>query len=162
MTRRYVLLIIVLFLIIALIFFILTIQEAKAPLEQMNTVELFFGNSKLDPQALDCTKVFPVLRQVSIINKEQVVLESLLIGPTDDEKEQGYFTSINQGVVIQNFIIEQCVVRVDFNQQLEYQVGGSCRVTNIRQQIISTLQQFPELKQVIISIDGRTEDILQP
>ncbi|MFH1111768.1 MAG: GerMN domain-containing protein [Patescibacteria group bacterium] len=162
MTRPYVLLIILIFLIIALIFFILTVREAKAPLGQINSVQLFFGNSQLDPQALDCTKVFPVLRQVSIANKEQVALESLLIGPTEDEKEQGYFTSINQGVVIQNFIIEQGVARVDFNQQLEYQVGGSCRVTAIRAQITNTLKQFNQIKDVIISINGRTEDILQP
>ena len=51
---------------------------------------------------------------------------------------------------------------VDFDPQLEFQVGGSCRVAAISSQIRQTLMQFPTVKSVIISIDGRTEDILQP
>jgi spore germination protein GerM len=45
---------------------------------------------------------------------------------------------------------------------LEFQVGGSCRVAAIRAQITDTLKQFPPVDEVIISIDDRTEDILQP
>jgi len=45
---------------------------------------------------------------------------------------------------------------------LQYQVGGSCRVSAIRAQIIETLKQFSTVKNVVISINGRTEDILQP
>lgn len=63
---------------------------------------------------------------------------------------------------IQKLTIENNVARVDFDKQLEYQVGGSCRVAAIRAQITQTLKQFPTVKEVIISIDGRTEDILQP
>jgi spore germination protein GerM len=58
--------------------------------------------------------------------------------------------------------IEDGVAKVDFNEQLEYEVSGSCRVSAIRAQITETLKQFPTVKEVIISIDGRTEDILQP
>jgi len=35
-------------------------------------------------------------------------------------------------------------------------------VTAIRAQITETLKQFPTVENVVISIDGRTEDILQP
>jgi len=35
-------------------------------------------------------------------------------------------------------------------------------VAAIRAQIRETLKQFPTVDEVIISIDGRTEDILQP
>jgi len=45
---------------------------------------------------------------------------------------------------------------------LEEAVGGSCRVTAIRSQIEQTLKQFSTVQSVIISIDNRTEDILQP
>jgi len=45
---------------------------------------------------------------------------------------------------------------------LEFQVGGSCRVAAISAQIMETLKQFPTVKDVIISINSRTEDILQP
>ena len=63
---------------------------------------------------------------------------------------------------VNSLIIEDDIVKVDFDEQLEYQIGGSCRVMAIRSQITGTLVQFSEINNVIISINGRTEDILQP
>lgn len=126
------------------------------------TVKVFFNNDKLDPE-FSCNKVFPVEREIP---KTQAVgraaLEELLRGPTDTETNQGFFTSINQNVKIQSLTIEKGVAKADFNEQLGFQVGGSCRVSAIRWQIIETLKQFPTVNEVIISINGRTEDILQP
>ncbi len=51
---------------------------------------------------------------------------------------------------------------VDFDKTLDQNVAGSCRVIAIRAEITQTLKQFPNVNDVIISIDGRTEDILQP
>ncbi|MFH1582463.1 MAG: GerMN domain-containing protein, partial [bacterium] len=66
------------------------------------------------------------------------------------------------GVEINSLSIINGVARADFNEQLEYQAGGSCRVGAIRAQITETLKQFPTVNEVIISINGRIEDILQP
>jgi len=127
------------------------------------TVRVFFSNSQEDPQALDCEKVYSVERQISE-NKlmAQTVLEELLKGPILEEQEKGYFTSINSGVNINSLVIEDNIAKVDFDEQLEYQLGGSCRVMAIRSQITETLLQFSEIVDVIISVNGRTEDILQP
>lgn len=126
------------------------------------TVKVYFNNSQMDPEA-SCNKVFPVKR---VVPKTQAVgraaLEELLKGVTDGEKNAGFFTSINPGVKIQSLIIENGVAKVDFDEQLEFQVGGSCRVSAIRAEIIQTLMQFSTIKSAIISINGRTEDILQP
>jgi spore germination protein GerM len=127
------------------------------------TIKLFFNNSKLDAE-FSCNKVSPVERK---IDKTEAVarkaLELLLEGNlTLQEREEGFLTSINPGVKIQSLTIEDGVAKVDFDEQLEFQVGGSCRVSAIRAQITQTLKQFPTVENVIISIDGRTEDILQP
>ena len=58
--------------------------------------------------------------------------------------------------------IKDGIAKVDFNDKLEFQVGGSCRVAAIHAQIVDTLKQFPTIQDVLVSIDGRTEDILQP
>ncbi len=125
-------------------------------------VKAFFNNSNLDPES-SCNKVFPVERAV---DKTQAVamaaLDELLKGVSEEEKSQGYFTSINAGVKINKLVIENGTAEVDFDEQLEFQAGGSCRVSAIRSQIIQTLKQFPTIENVVISIDGRTEDILQP
>lgn len=131
--------------------------------EETIAVKIFFGNSKLDPDIMDCGKNFSVERTIPKTEAVgRAALEELLAGPTDEEKLEGYLTSINPDVKIQSLTIDDGVAKVDFDKQLEFQVGGSCRVTAIRAQIENTLKQFPTVDDVIISIDGRTEDILQP
>ncbi len=126
------------------------------------TIKVFFNNSKMDSE-FSCNKVFPVERKIpKTLAVARAALEELLKGPTEQEKLEGFLTSINSGVKIQSLNIENGLAKVDFDERLEYQVGGSCRVSAIRAQITETLKQFPTVDNVIISINGRTEDILQP
>ena len=130
--------------------------------EAMMEVQVFFNNDRLDPE-FSCNKVFLVQRTIARTPAvARVALQELLKGPTQGEKEQRFFTSLNTGVQIQSLVIENKVARVDFDEQLEFQVGGSCRVAAIRAQITETLKQFSTVDAVIISINGRIEDILQP
>lgn len=145
-------------------------KEFSVPVNLVPTqtiaVKAFFNNNNLDPQ-ISCNKVFPVQK---LIPKTQTVamaaLEELLKGPSDSEKSQGYYTNINPGVKIQKLTIDPPagggVAKADFDETLETAVGGSCRVSAIHAQITETLKQFPTVQNVIISINGRTEDILQP
>ena len=131
--------------------------------EETMTVKIFFGNSIFDPEILDCQKNFSVERTIPKTEAvARAALEQLLAGPTDEEKAEGYFTSINPGVKIQSLVIANGVANVDFDEQLEFQVGGSCRVAAIASEIRETLKQFSTVEDVVISINGRTEDILQP
>lgn len=141
-------------------------DELRVPIvfEPQGSIKLkvFFNNGNLDPE-FSCNKVFPVEREaVKTETVARAALEELLRGPTQRETGEGFFTSLNSGVKIQSLTIENGVARVDFDEALEFQVGGSCRVSAIRSQITETLEQFPTVNSVIISIDGRTEDILQP
>src|SRR5680860_369511 len=130
--------------------------------EKTTTVKIFFGNIKEDPEVLNCEKVYSIEREV-LENKVIVqALEELLKGPTLEEQEEGYLTNINFGVKINSLIVEDNIAKVDFDEQLGFQVGGSCRVMAIRSQITETILQFSEVNDVIISINGRIEDILQP
>lgn len=131
-------------------------------LSQLTSVKVFFNNSKMDPE-FSCNKVFSVER---FIAKTQAparkAIELLLQGPSASEKEKEFFTSINEGVKINSLKIENGIAKIDFDEQLEFQAGGSCRVSAIRAQIIETLKQFSTVNDVVISINGRVEDILQP
>ncbi len=141
-------------------------EEFRLPVTIKSTetmiVKIFFNNNQMDPE-MSCNKVFPVER---IIEKTEAVgraaIEELLRGPVETEKTQGFFTSINSGVKIQSLAIKDNIAKIDFDEQLQFQVGGSCRVSAIRTEITETLKQFESVKNVIISINGRTEDILQP
>ncbi len=126
------------------------------------TFQVFFGNSDLDPDN-SCDKVFAVTREVDDTPAvARAALTELLSGPTSSEESAGYFTSINPNVNIQSLVIDDGTAMVDFDETLGFEVGGSCRVSAIRAQIVQTLTQFATVDDVVISIDGRTEDILQP
>jgi len=128
------------------------------------TVRIFLNDSRfVNEPYFDCSRTVAVERQVS---KTQAVaraaIEALLRGATQEEIDQGFISNIGVGTRIQSLSIADGTAKIDFDRQLEFQVGGSCRVAAIRSQIIETLKQFPTVDEVIISIDGRTEDILQP
>ena len=116
-------------------------------------VNLFFGKGE---------ELVAVPRKVKKDNLERNTLEELLKGPSVEEKETSLVTFINSGVLIQGFKIENKIVSVDFNERLDEGVAGSALVGIIREQIEKTLLQFETVDQVIISINDRTDDILQP
>jgi len=126
-------------------------------------VFVWFPNAQLDPNMLDCSKVFKTERTiVQTVAVGKAALEELFKGTTNQEAKDGYFTNIPTGVKIQKLTIENGVAKVDLNEKLEQGVGGSCRTESIRAQITQTLKQFPTVKDVIISINGNSDEILQP
>lgn len=134
----------------------------KFSLQEQVKVKVFFGKLGTNSSEDNCDKVYPIERNIS---KTKAVgkasLEQLLMGLNEDEKDE-YFTSINSGVRINSLAIENGVARVDFDGKIEEGVGGSCRTSSIRAQITETLKQFPAVKSVIISVEGRIDDALQP
>ncbi|HOF45077.1 MAG TPA: GerMN domain-containing protein, partial [Candidatus Pacearchaeota archaeon] len=89
-------------------------------------------------------------------------INQLLNGPTEDESERGIFSMINPGTVVYDLTIEDGVAIVDFNEKLQEGVAGSASVMAIRNQIERTLLQFDDINEVVISINGESEEILQP
>ena len=139
--------------------FTIPVKLQKSSSEK-TTVKVYFNNSSdID----SCDKVFSMERVMpKTPSPAMAALTQLLLGPTNMEKNAGLFTSINTGVVIQKLTIENGVAKVDFNEELQKGVAGSCKVIAIRAQITQTLMQFSTVKSVVISINGNTEEILQP
>jgi len=139
-------------------------KEVPAASQEFMTVKIFLSDSRyVNEPYFDCSKTIAVERRVSkTVAVAGAAVEALLRGATQEEINQGFISNINPGVRIQKLTIEKGIAKVDFDEQLEFQVGGSCRVAAIRAQITETLLQFPTVDEVVISINGRTEDILQP
>lgn len=128
---------------------------------ETSEVKVFFSNSNLDPE-VTCVKVFPVARKIAKTEAiGRAALEALMKGPNQGEVVDGYQTNLNSGIKINSLKIQNGLAEADFSEELET-TGGSCRVSAIRAQITETLKQFPTVKEVKISINGRSEDILQP
>jgi hypothetical protein len=54
------------------------------------------------------------------------------------------------------------VAQANFSKEIRAYGGGSARVALIRQQIETTLRQFPSVEEVVIAVEGQTEGVLQP
>ena len=126
-------------------------------------LQVFFANSGRAESGNECETVFPVVRYIPYTTSvARAALTELLWGIASDERQEGFETSIPDGVTIQSLKLENGTLFADFSEKLEEGVGGSCRVAAIRKQIEETAKQFPTVQNVAISIDGRTSDILQP
>lgn len=125
-------------------------------------VKVYFSNSELMKNG-DCNRVYAVNRTIAKTpGIARAALLELLQGPDEQEKAAGFSTNLNDGIEIQSLSIQDGVAQVDFNEMLDRAVGGSCRVIAIRAQIAETLRQFSTVDEVVISINGRIDDILQP
>ena len=125
-------------------------------------VDIYFGNTNMSSSE-DCSKVFPLSR--TVLNAETFgpgALEALLKGVSEKEKEAGYFTSLNDDILLQKFEIKNKVAYVDFDSRFNEGMGGSCRVTAIMSQIENTLNNLPDIDSVVVSVNGQTEGILEP
>jgi len=139
-------------------------KEVSEVSQEFMTTKIFLSDSRfVNEPYFDCSRTIAVERRVpKTLAVAKSAVEALLRGATQGEINQGSVSNINSGVRIQSLTIENNIAKVDFDEQLEFQVGGSCRVAAIRAQITETLKQFQTVDTVIISINGRTEDILQP
>jgi len=150
---------------------------------QLHTIQLYFSHTSMSEST---TCVLPVTRTVSGGGRtEWLALEALLEGPTPEEEAQGFFTSIpnpeevaafkerlmesgqpepylGDRVELRTLRIEDGTAYVDFSAEMKAYGGGSLRVMCIRQEVTKTLEQFPGIERVVISIDGQTEGVLEP
>ncbi|MBI4193295.1 MAG: GerMN domain-containing protein [Candidatus Colwellbacteria bacterium] len=136
--------------------------KSASALPRSISVNIYFANERLGTGDV-CAEVFPVARRAS--PKDDLVrrsVELLLQGPTLEERGIGYETSINPGVSIRQIDFRDGVFYADFDQEIEREVGGSCRVSSIRKQIGETLKQFAGVEDAVVSVEGRVEDALQP
>lgn len=89
-------------------------------------------------------------------------LVELVKGPTEPEKAAGLETAIPAGTKVLGLAIKNGVAYPDFDRTLQQGAQGSTAIYAMTQQIRLTLMQFPTVKRVVISVEGKTEGILQP
>lgn len=131
-------------------------KELIISVPETEIINIFFLDAMSEQEEL-----VRIEKEVSVASP-QVAIEKLLEGPSAKEAENGIFSMINPGTVLYDLTIKDGVATIDFNQKLQENIAGSAKVTTIRKQIEETLLQFEEIESVIISIDGNTEEILQP
>lgn len=130
--------------------------------QETTTVELFFNNTSHDPNLADCSIVYPIERRIPTSQGKSAenAISELIKGPSRIEQTAGYVSSIPRTAKLNTITIEKDTVIIDFSK-LDVP-GGSCAVTAVRAQITETIKALTQAKNVVISINKNTEDILQP
>ena len=130
---------------------------------QTRVIKIYFWNIKQDPDLLDCTRVFPLERTVAVgDNIYETALQELFKGVTAEEKERGFETwsaETTKGI-LEGVKVEDGTAYVDFKDVVYRQMGNattSCG-SGYFSAVESTLKQFPEVKKVFYSIEGRSGD----
>lgn len=130
--------------------------------ENQITIELFYPNEKLNPNAMPCGKVFPVKRRIphtKSVAKAAIVL--LARGLTPEEKESGYSSVLPDRLELKSIKVVDGVAVLDFNEELR-SVSGACSVEAARAQLRTTLLQFPGIRDIALSVNGDSRDVLEP
>ena len=141
--------------------FVFTTGEKTSVMPTGITFKVYFLNDSIKKND-DCAEVVPVERMVfDTKNLGEASLRLLLEGPRGEELDADYMSSIPRGVWLNSLKIEDGVASADFSKELSA-TAGSCNVLAIRTQIEKTLLQFPAVKSVKISVEGKTEGILEP
>ena len=153
---------IVVFVILAKIYENSFATRRAEAFEWEKIIDVYFVDSAIASNS-DCSAVRAFPR--TILNAETLgpgALEALFMGITKEEEAMGYITSINNGVLVKQFEIKNGTAYVDLSPEFNKGVGGSCMVTSIRSQVEQTLLALPDINQVVLSINGETEGILEP
>lgn len=136
--------------------------------EIINT-QVYFNNSELNPDMIDCSIVFPVGRQVIIesINDDEnlakitATLLELFKGPTSEERSQGYtswFTDETSNILQSVKLIDEKVyLSLSDIRSIIPNASTSCGGVQFLAEINQTLKQFSNVNEVIFAIDNNPE-----
>jgi Immunoglobulin-like domain of bacterial spore germination/Sporulation and spore germination len=130
--------------------------------EGSQTIKVYFANVTKTPEGDECEAVYPVERMVTAGDKAEIAIYELLKGPNIMEINADYYSSLPEDIPNPEIFYKKDGVHLDFSDALEYQVAGSCRIQSIYKQIEETVKEATGEEEITISINGRTEDILQP
>lgn len=126
---------------------------------EVPTVLVYFGNSRLNPGIIDCTKVFPVMRTItSTANLPKAALQQLFAGPTEEEKAQGYVSNFSAATrdILHWVKIKEGTAYVNLRdiRTIIPNASASCASAAFFAEVETTLKGIAPVDRVIYAIDG--------
>jgi hypothetical protein len=133
-------------------------SNTQAPAPGTRYVKVYFENVVGDKISF-----FAVNRSIPwTLAVGRASLEALIKGPTATETLAGLRTCLPTGTKVRSLKITNGIAHADFDSTLLKGAQGSAATYGITQQIRLTLLQFPSVKDVVISVEGKTPSILGP
>jgi hypothetical protein len=98
-----------------------------------------------------------VVRNVAAAAPARPALEALLDGPNAEERRRRLRALDAEGLSMGTLTIKDGTARVDFVSKGGKRWAGDLSPGEFRQAVERTLKQFPTVRSVIVSVDGRTD-----
>lgn len=127
---------------------------------QTMVLQLYFNNAQRAGTDTDCSIVFSQSRELQRTRGvAAAALRALFAGPSESERADGYrspFSAATAGL-LRSVSIRDGTAHVDLNDPRELLGGAtsSCGAAEFHTQIERTLMQFPTVRRVALSIEGR-------
>ena len=134
---------------------------------ETTTIKLYFDNEKLNPGVADCSKVFPVTRQIP---KTKAIAAAALLelfkGTTKEEEAKQYvaFSNSETAGILKSVNVKNGAAYVNFDKRVHQQLGNAtstCGGSQFFSMVEKTLTQFPTIKKVYYAIEGDTDDFYE-
>ncbi len=135
------------------------IETAKEPSEAKpdeEAVRLYFMQFNEKTEKMYLSTVFRRVEKKSLLEN---TIKELIKGPTFLEKKKGMLSAVPSDLKLNHVKVRNNTAELDFNSAIERGAGGSVLLNRI-DQIVYTSTQFPEVKSVIIKINGRKQQSL--
>ena len=136
-----------------------TPSKTPSTAKEMSILKVYFGvmsdysGCRIDESSV----VYRFVPKTTAIARAS--MNELLKGPTELEKAKHLWTGINSGVKLNLISIGGTTAYVDFylppNSTFNVSNKGTCGVEMIKKQIENTLKQFPNVKNILITVNGR-------
>jgi len=133
-------------------------KPVNNPPAAAKTIQIFFGNTAKNPNAIDCGAVFPVNRSAPSGSDYGETLKQLFSGPTLDETAQGYtsfFSAQTADILIKvKTIDDTAYVNLKDIRPMIPNASASCGSQEFIGEVEKTLFQDGNIKKVMFAING--------
>ena len=139
-------------------------EQTNSPEEaEESTVSLYFNNTRENPDAQDCSAVFPVSRVIkndaNLEEKIKLTVNELLLGPNPSEQNQFYnsFFSEVTGRMLHEIKVEGSTAYIDFEGGIKTLIPNattSCGSQQFFSSVENTVTQFEGIEKVLYKLDG--------
>jgi germination protein M len=104
-------------------------------------------------------KVGPVAREATGDDVAADAMEGLLAGPTEEEEELGFGSTIPAGTELLGVSVDEGIATIDLSDEFG-SGGGSASMQGRVAQVVFTLTQFPTVDSVLFELEGEPVDAL--
>ena len=118
-------------------------------------VKVYFGNAERNPEDAFCDVSYPVVRRLPISEDSlRGAIAELLMGPTELELRQAFFTQIPKETRLQSLDLRKGNLSVNLTGIAVSGSETTCREREMLDQIMRTAKQFRVVTDVTVSFDG--------